>query len=113
MRFGWDIHGNTGEVTRAEQTIRDINKEFLFHVLGGPAYSVIPAEILADDFSFTDLNGIRHNKAEVFAMNIEVFGGKVNDRDRKVFVQGDTATATGVIVEDCRRIYDRRELSIH
>lgn len=36
-----------------EQSVRHMNNQFVFHLAGVPNYSVIPSEILADDFRFT------------------------------------------------------------
>jgi len=71
----WPVtNGATGDVDEAEQTIRSINKEFVFHLAGSPTYSAIPSEFFAADFRFTDPNG-NQTKAEFLATSVTDFPG--------------------------------------
>lgn len=91
--------GVSGDASETEQTIRYINKEFVFHLAGAPSYSVVPSEILADDFTFTDVNEHRKGKPEFLEARVPVFLGKIYDTEIEVYACGDTAVATGLLVK--------------
>jgi hypothetical protein len=86
-----------GGIHQAEQTVRDINKEFVFHLAGASNYSAIPWEILANDFRFIDVDGNMKTKEEFLASKIPVYQGKIYDTDIRVYLSGNTAVATGLL----------------
>lgn len=105
----WPLsNGVGGDVSEAEQTVRYINKEFVFHLAGAPSYSVFPSEILADDFIFTDVKGNLKSKPEFLATKIPVYVGKIYDKGIEVYLGGDTAVVSGLVVKSANGSAEER-----
>ena len=97
-----------GLADSADQTVRVLNKEFILHVAGALSYAVIPAEILADDFRFTESNGRTRTKSDFLAITFRPYSGSIRDTKIQVQVRGESAVATGLVVQSANDSTDKQ-----
>lgn len=86
-------------VTSVDQTVREINREFILHVAGAPSYAVIPSELLAPKFRFVDADAKGKSRADFLATSFTPYPGLIHDKDIEVRLRRDSAVVTGLLVK--------------
>jgi hypothetical protein len=97
-RTAWPVAvASPGSSFEDDQEIRNLNSVLVFHLGGSTRYKDISSEMLADDFSFTDVGGRRADKLTFLGMAVYPFSGIIRDTEIRVYSGDNTALATGVM----------------
>lgn len=60
---------------------------------------MIPSELLADNFRFTDSDGEVKSKPDFLSAPFTPYSGLIHDNDVEVHLRGDSAIVTGTLVK--------------